>query len=117
MSPQYGGVWTLESSSLTRFPTAIVALNRSVCDGTSDASGLIPIPEEWLVERDWHIANHWEDQLCRERYLELRVLEEMQHLRCSHSIAWHNPICMSSGVNHGRRSLQTANRTLIRWIL
>ena len=48
MSPQCGGVWTLESSSLARLPTAVVALNRSVRDGASYASGLTPIPEEWL---------------------------------------------------------------------
>ena len=50
VSPQYGGVWSLENSSLVHYP--IIALNRTVRDGTSYASGLIPIPEEWLVERD-----------------------------------------------------------------
>ena len=29
VSPQYGGAWTLESSSLVRFPTTVIALNRT----------------------------------------------------------------------------------------
>ena len=29
-----------------------------------DASSLTPIPEEWLVERDWYIVHHWKEQFC-----------------------------------------------------
>ena len=50
----------MESSSLAHFPTTIVALNRTVRDGKSHASGLTSFAEEWLVERDWYIASHWE---------------------------------------------------------
>ena len=81
VSPQYGGVWTLESSSLVHFPTTIIALNRTVRDGASYANNLIPILEEWFAERDWHIVNHWEDQFCREMYEDLCNFDEMQHLR------------------------------------
>ena len=66
LSPQYGGAWALESSSLAHFPTTSIALNRMVRDGQSHASGLILFPEEWLVVRDWYIVDHWEDQFCRD---------------------------------------------------
>ena len=83
ISLQYGGVWTLESSSLVDIPTTSIALSRTVRGDLSYASGLIPIPEEWLVERDtdWYIVNHWEDQFCREAYQKLCIFDEMQHLR------------------------------------
>ena len=61
-------------------PTAIIALNRSVRDGNSYASGLIFIPEERLVEKDWYIAIHWEDQVCRGSYQEVCLFDETQHL-------------------------------------
>ena len=77
VSPQYGGTWTLESSSLVHFPTTVIALNRTIRDGTSYASCLTPIPEEWLVERDW------EDQFCRDVYQDLCKFPEMQHLRAT----------------------------------
>ena len=83
MSPQYGGSWTLESSSLCHRPTAVVALNRTIRDGVSYVSCLTPIPEERLVERDWHIVNHWEDQFCRDVYQELCAFAEIQHLRAT----------------------------------
>ena len=44
-------------------------------------NSLTPIPEEWLVEKDWFIVNHWEDQFCREVYQDLCELAEFQHLR------------------------------------
>ena len=37
VSPQYGGAWTLESSSLAHFPTTVIALHRTIRDGTSYA--------------------------------------------------------------------------------
>ena len=39
--------------------------------------------EEWLVERDWFIVNHWEDQFCRDVYQDLCVCAEFQHLRAT----------------------------------
>ena len=42
---------------------------------------LTPIPEEWLVERDWLIVNHWEDQFCRDVYQNLCEFVAFQHLR------------------------------------
>ena len=50
VSPQYGGTWTRESSSLVHFPTTVIALSRTIRDGISYASCLTPIPEEWLVK-------------------------------------------------------------------
>ena len=47
VSPQFGGSWTLESH-----PTVIIALNRTIRDGSSYVNCLTPIPEEWLVERE-----------------------------------------------------------------
>ena len=45
VSPQYGGSWALESSSLCHYPTTIIALNRTVRDRVSYVSCLTPIPE------------------------------------------------------------------------
>ena len=81
VSPQFGGSWTLESSSLCHNPMVIIALNRTIRDGTSYVNCLTPVPEEWLVERDWFIVNHWEDKFCRDAYQDLCVHAEFQHLR------------------------------------
>ena len=81
VSPQFGGSWTLESTSLCHSPMVIIALNQTIRDGTSYASCLTPIPEEWLVERDWFIVNHWEDKFCRDAYRDLCIHAEFQHLR------------------------------------
>ena len=83
VSPQYGGSWTLESSSLCHHPTVIIALNRTIRDGASYVSCLAPIPDEWLVEKDWFIVNHWEDQFCRDVYQDLCVFAEFQHLHAT----------------------------------
>ena len=98
VSPQFGGSWTLESSSLCHHPTVIIALNRTIRDGSSYVSCLTPIPEEWLVERDWLIVNHWEDQFCRDVYQDLCIFAEFQHLRAVALISlWNN----TSGVSGG----------------
>ena len=81
VSPQFGGSWTLESTSLCHNPTALIALNRTIRNGVSYVSSLTPVPEEWLVERDWFIVNHWENQFCRDVYRDLCVHAELQHLR------------------------------------
>ena len=81
VSPQFGGSWTLESTSLCHNPMAIVALNRTIRDGASYVSCLTPVPEEWLVERDWFIVNHWEDKFCRDAYRDVCDHAELQHLR------------------------------------
>ena len=92
VSPQYGGSWTLESSSLCHHQTTIIALNRTIRDGVSYVSCLTPIPEEWLIERDW------EGQFCRDVYQELCVFAEMQHLRATALVSPRTtPSCMSSG--------------------
>ena len=72
VSPQFVLSWTLESSSLCHNPIAVIALNRTIRDGSSYVSCLTPIPEEWLIEKDWFIVNHWEDQFCRDVYRSLR---------------------------------------------
>ena len=64
-----------------------IALNRTIRDGTSYASSLTPIPEEWLVERDWHIVHHWEDQFYRNIYADLCRHQEMKHLGASAMIS------------------------------
>ena len=81
VSPQFGGSWTLESTSLCHNPMVIIALNRTIRDGASYVNCLTPIPEEWLVEKDWFIVNHWEDKFCRDAYRDLCVHAELQHLR------------------------------------
>ena len=81
VSPQFGGSWTLESTSLCHNPMVIIALNQTIRDGASYASCLTPVPEEWLVEKDRFIVNHWEDKFCRAAYRDLCVHAELQHLR------------------------------------
>ena len=83
VSPQFGGSWVLESTSLCHNPMALIALNRTTRDGVSYVNCLTPVPEEWLVERDWFIVNHWEDQFCREAYKDLCLHAEIQHLRAA----------------------------------
>ena len=39
-------------------PTVTITFTRTVRDGSSYASALTPIPQEWLVERDWYIVHH-----------------------------------------------------------
>ena len=83
VSPQFGGSWSLGISSLCHSPTVIIALNRTIRDGSSYVNCLTPIPEEWLVEKDWFIINYWEDQFCRDVYRDLSVYDEFQHLRAA----------------------------------
>ena len=52
----------------------------AICDSASYASSLTPTPQEWLVEKDWYINHHWEDQFCRDVYQDLRRHPVMQHL-------------------------------------
>ena len=56
VSPQFGGSWALESTSLCHNPRALIALNRTTRDGASYVNCLTPVPEKWLVERDWFIV-------------------------------------------------------------
>ena len=46
VSPQFGGTWNLESTSLCHYPMVIIALNRTIRDGVSYVNCLTPIPEE-----------------------------------------------------------------------
>ena len=87
VSPQYGWSRTLESSSLVHCPTTVIASKRTIRDGTSYASCLTPIREEWLVGRDWYVIAHWEDQSCRDVYHDLCKSVEMQHLRASATVS------------------------------
>ena len=65
------------------FPTVTIALNRTVKDGNRYGSALTAVPEEWLVERDWYIVHHWQDQFCRDLYQDLCKIPEMQRIRAS----------------------------------
>ena len=81
VSPQYGGSWTLESSSLCHHPTTIIAL----------------------------IVNHWEDQFCRDVYQELCGFRGNATLTChSTSFSKNNPssLCLDVDSNQPSGSLQ-----------
>ena len=69
----------LRVPSLCHHPTVIIALNRTIRDGSSYVSCLTPIPDEEWVERNWFIVNHWEDQFCRDVYQDLCIFAEFQH--------------------------------------
>ena len=49
LSPEYGGLWKLESCYLAYDPGCLIALRRSAHDGKSWISGSISIPEEWWL--------------------------------------------------------------------
>ena len=85
-----------ESSSLVHFPNTVIALNRTIRDGTSYASSLTPVPEEWFMERDWYIVHHWQDQFCRDVYQDLCKFQQMPTFTClSHDLARHNTASVS----------------------
>ena len=62
---------TLESTSLCHNPMVIVALNRTIRDGASYVNCLTPIPEEWLVEKDWFMRSHCCHQAPHRKFVQL----------------------------------------------
>ena len=70
-SPLYGGEWTTGRTTLLYSPLILLPLKRSIVDRTSILQWLMPIPAEWLIERDWWIQTYWEDHDCRGVYRQL----------------------------------------------
>ena len=70
-SPVYGGEWGTGRSTLAYSPLVMLPLKKTIIDGNPVLQWLMPIPVEWLIERDWWIQTHWEDGDSREVYRQL----------------------------------------------
>ena len=71
VSPVYGGEWCTARSTLAYSPLFMLPLKKSIIDGNAILQWLMPIPVEWLIERDWWVQTHWEDSDSREVYRQL----------------------------------------------
>ena len=77
-SPVYGGGWSTGRSTLAYSPLFMLPLKKTIIDGNPVLQWLMPIPVEWLIERDWWVQTHWEDGDSREVYRQLlRSLRDM----------------------------------------
>ena len=65
VSPTYGGEWSISKTTLQYAPLVVLPLKKTIMDGNPFLQWITPIPVEWLVERDWWIQTHWEDNDCR----------------------------------------------------
>ena len=70
-SPVYGGEWGTGRSTLAYSPLFMLPLKKAIIDGNPALQWLMPIPVEWLIERDWWVQTHWEDGDSREVYRQL----------------------------------------------
>ena len=70
-SPVYGGEWGTGRSTLSYSPLLMLPLKKAIIDGNAVLQWLMPIPVEWLIERDWWVQTHWEDGDSREVYRQL----------------------------------------------
>ena len=68
VSPTYGGEWSMSKTTLQYSPLVLLPLKKTIMDGNPYLQWITPIPVEWLVERDWWILTHWEDNDCRRLY-------------------------------------------------
>ena len=65
VSPTYGGEWSISKTTLQYAPLVVLPLKKTIIDGNPFLQWITPLPAEWLVERDWWIQTHWEDNDCR----------------------------------------------------
>ena len=70
-SPVYGGEWTTGRTALLYSPLILLPLKKSIIDGSPILQWLMPIPVEWLIERDWWTQTHSEDNDSRGVYRQL----------------------------------------------
>ena len=71
VSPTYGGEWSISKTTLQYAPLVVLPLKKTIIDGNPFLQWITPLPVEWLVERDWWIQTHWEDNDCRTVYRNL----------------------------------------------
>ena len=71
VSPTYGGEWSISKTTLQYAPLVVLPLKKTIVDGNPFLQWITPLPVEWLVERDWWIQTHWEDNDCRMIYRNL----------------------------------------------
>ena len=58
-------------TTLQYAPLVVLPLKKTIMDGHPYLQWITPLPVEWLVERDWWIQTHWEDNDCRMIYRNL----------------------------------------------
>ena len=75
VSPVYGGECCTGRSTLTLAysPLFVLPLKKAIINGNPVLQWLMPIPVEWLVERDWWVQTHWEDSDSREVYRQYQI--------------------------------------------
>ena len=71
VSPTFGGEWSISKTTLQYAPLVVLPLKKTIIDGCPFLQWITPLPVEWLVERDWWIQTHWEDNDCRMVYRNL----------------------------------------------
>ena len=71
VSPTFGGEWSISRTTLQYAPLVVLPLKKTIIDGCPFLQWITPLPVEWLVERDWWIQTHWEDNDCRMVYRNL----------------------------------------------
>ena len=71
VSPTYGGEWSISKTTLQYAPLVVLPLKKTIIDGHPYLQWITPLPVEWLVERDWWVQTHWEDNDCRMIYRNL----------------------------------------------
>ena len=71
VSPTYGGEWSISKTTLQYAPLVVLPLKKTIMDGHPYLQWITPLPVEWLVERDWWIQTHWDDNDCRMIYRNL----------------------------------------------
>ena len=71
VSPTYGGEWGISKTTLQYSLLALLPPKKTIIDGNPFLQWITPVPVEWLVERDWWIQTHWEDNDCRNVYRRL----------------------------------------------
>ena len=54
--------WTTGRTTLAYSPLFLLPLKKGIIDGSPILQWLMPIPVEWLIERDWRIQTHWGGQ-------------------------------------------------------
>ena len=71
VSPTYGGEWSISKTTLQYAPLVVLPLKKTIFDGQPFIQWITPSPVEWLIERDWWVQTHWEDNDCRMIYRNL----------------------------------------------
>ena len=88
VSPTYGGEWSISKTTLQYAPLVVLPLKKTIIDGNPFLQWITPLPVEWLVERDWWIQTHWEDNDCRTVYRNLVACPILRDMVSTARLPW-----------------------------